>query len=404
MLLLLLLVSICIGQWTQVKQSAPTQYTVTKSAQPSPMFTPITFCEGTSLMYNLGGSEMWIYEQDEQRWLWQPNLPTDFKPRNQAAYWYMGGELYLFGGITDTQMIMGDLWIYKTKTRVFEPIIVEGRVKPGNCYGTTYWTHYPSNRMYLWGGTCDNNENTTQLFAYDLTENQWHNVMTEGNGPKNGKNGAAVVSRSETEVFIYVNDQLWMLDLTTFEWSNQGNANTPPGPNRRYMKLWQSTTDDSILLYGGIAGGKIFGDTWNYHPVTNMWTAQSNKGPAPRYAFGTCVNSNGYLYLFGGTNQEENGETQAVFNDVWQYGPFNVKNVIDQIQWKLDSSTLFSTIAASFSGITMLILCLIILVNCLKKCINRKRKTNILNSNQKVYYVNDNIEFENIDSPINDDF
>ena len=136
------------------------------------------------------------------------------------------------------------------------------------------------------------------------------------------------------------------------------------------MILWKSSFDNSLLLFGGLSGSKVYGDTWSYSPDTDIWTFVGNYGPSPRFGSGYCTDtSNGYLFLFGGS---ENGE---MMNDVWQYGPFTSVNIFQMIEWKLDSATLMATWAASVGTLVLLIIIVILMINWIRKCIiNRKKR------------------------------
>ena len=372
----LLLLTLASAQWTELRGSAPPQLVAQEEAQVPPMLSPAVYCQDSTNVYIYGGNnQMWIFEQNDRRWLWQPNPPPAMIPRNQAAHWAIRDQMYLYGGLTAGGSSLADMWLYDKSARTFTSIVPQSSVTPGACYGTSFWMHQPSNQLYLWGGTCDNKTNA-EVYAFDVSLQQWHHIVPTGEGPLGATNSAAVLSRDESQVFIYTNDELWIMDLNTYTWTKSANGNSPPGPNRKYAIMWQSTTDDTIMLYGGIGGGRVFGDTWSYHPATSMWTSHGSKGPAARWGASACTNKNGYAYLFGGTNMDNT----PLFNDIWQYGPFNAHTILDQIQWKLDSATIFSITSAVFGGVTFLCILFLMIISCIRKCLNRKRTRNLLGS------------------------
>lgn len=361
-LIFLSLFSFGLAQWRELKPSGPTNLVTDSSAQPPPMLSPLVWCLGSDQVYVFGGEEnqLWLFEVEDKRWLWQPNPPTGVVARPNAAYWSIRGLLYWY--------VERDFYTYSPKTRTFSPVSYTGTLP--NCTAGAFWTHQPSNRLYLWGGTCGKN-----VYAFDVQLNQWQHIATTNEGPEASLNAGAVLSRSESVVYLFGGDRMWELDIPTSTWTQPPNTNSPPGPMRRYMNLWQATANDYIMLFGGVAGAKVYGDLWTYNPSGKEWTynqasSAESGSPAPRWGFSSCVNTNGYLFLFGGTSEQKD----PLYNDMWQYGPYTVHNIVDQIDWKLDSATLMATWAASMSSVVFLLLLFLMVLNCVRRCLSRRRK------------------------------
>lgn len=377
---ILLLISFSSAQWKTLCPASPARVETGPLAQIPPSMGSSMWCVNSDDMYVLtNDKQMWKFEKQDDRWLWQPNLPIDMSPRVDSAYWKIRGKFYVYGGMG--RVPLDDMWTYDFYARDFiqEPNQANN---PGPCYGTTFWTHEPSNRLLFWGGICRNVTNN-KIYGYDITLNQW-SVVSSNNGPQGTLYGAAVLAR-ESLVYIYTQDELWSFDMKTGKWTPIPSPIMPTGPNRTHMILWSDS--ESILLYGGQSGSKLFGDTWSYNAATNSWRIKATDGPIARYGMGYCVDTNGYLNMFGGS------DGLYVLNDLWQYGPFTVKTVVDMVQWKLDSATIMATWAASTSTIVLGIFVVLTLGFCIRKCLQKKKHSYpIGNLNTKPIYVVDDGE------------
>jgi hypothetical protein len=361
MIFLLLFLAHTHAQWKILDKSSPTHLTSDPDAQIPPSSLASVWCTANNNMIVYTKKQVWKFETSDQRWLWQPD-PIAIVPENEGgAYWSIRGKYFLF---------KDQLTYYDTGTRDFvleTPLVKGGPV--GACTNTAFWTHEATNRLYFWGGTCGNgNATNTQIWAYDIVLRQWLAVNTKNTGPTPADSGAACLSGNENTVYIYTRDQMWLLDLTSFEWKQTINANAPPGPLRIHMQLWKSSKDSSIILFGGMSGSKVYGDTWIYSPELDKWQFKDLSGPLPRWGASSCLDSNGYLLMYGG------GDLESSFNDVWQYGPFNVQNIFDKLQWQLDSATLMSTWAAATSSATLFLILVLLIVFCVRKWLFKRQQ------------------------------
>lgn len=380
--ILLFLISSSLGQWNILDPNSPSRIETGPLAQITPSMGSSMWCMNSDDMYVLtNDNQMWKFEKEDKRWLWQPNLPTTMSPRSDAAYWKMRGKFYVYGGIYSDQSL-DDMWTYDLTLRDF---VLETAIasSPGPCYGTTFWTHEPSNRLYLWGGMCKNVTND-KVYSYDTTLRVWNIANVGSAGPEGSLYGAVVMSGSLA--YIYTNDQLWSFDMQTGRWTIIPAAIMPFGPNRTRMALWSTIDGENLMMYGGQSGSKMFGDTWSYTLATNSWRIKSTDGPIPRTGMSYCIDSNGYMNMFGGN------DGLYVLNDLWQYGPFTVKTVVDMVQWKLDSATIMATWAAAASTILLGLFCVLLIGFCARKCMQKKsEKYPLGNLNTKPLYVEDDI-------------
>lgn len=322
---LLFVVAAANAQWVLLDQNAAPLLTVNSNAQPETYNNAAVWCY-QNYFYALT-TNLWRFELTPvERWFWQPSVP--FQPPVGVAYWTLQDVFWLY----DTKY----MWSYNPVTR--EPKQYD--LAPFSCSYGAFWTHPPSNRLYYWGGFCTNN--SAALWNFDVVTKTWTAVTTFAGAqgvPTPTGNVSAVLSGDSKVVYIYTQDKLWQLDMSTFAWQQSPveSGSNPPGPLRTSYTMWWQK---NLMLFGGVAGSQVYGDTWRYNGK-NWEQLSGGNAPTPRYAASGCITQQGYLYLYGGSNN----------NDLWQYGPFSASNVIDRIDWKLDSATIMSTLSFVMSAL-----------------------------------------------------
>jgi len=357
----LLVVAVVNSQWIELEGNSPPLRSPCPDAKPESSQLSALWFDGQDNIY-MFSTQMWRYEIDTKRWLWQPEVPRVPK-RTDSAYWSIQGKFYMYGGINmETNQTLGDLWYYEPEVRTFTQIPSASSIP---CSGSAFWTHETTNRLYMWGGLC-NNVTVNTLRSYDINSQQWEvNIPTHDGGtgtPSPAQHISATLKGDM--VYLYTDDKLWELNIQTFTWSQSvvGNNGSPSGPQRIYHTMWTSS-DGNIMLYGGQSGSKNYVDTWIYNH--KHWTLKDNgNGPSPRWGFTTCTDFSGNLFLFGGSDKN---------NDLWKYGKFTVKNIFQLIEWKLDSATLTSTIAAVMSSLVFFGIIIMAMVLCVRRCQKKRR-------------------------------
>jgi hypothetical protein len=222
-----------------------------------------------------------------------------------------------------------------------------------------------------------------QLYQYPFSTGIW-NIVQAINMPNFTTFSPAIADTNNA--YVYFDGFLREFNFNSLTWSILDDKSISIPPTRQDATIWQATPNN-ILLFGGINGGKFYGDLWSFNLLNKNWESLGSlSGPSPRSAFSSCQTSTGYLFLFGGTN-----DVQPIFNDIWQYGPYTTKTIVDQIDWKLDSATLMATWGAAISTICFVCFVLLMLGLCVKRCFNRKRdfSVNVPLSNNGSPYVND---------------
>lgn len=336
-MIIFLLISLSFGQWVMLRPDSPPNLSTGPNAQLNNTEMSSTWCFDNSIyVYN---DHMWKYEIDSNRWLWQPEI--DIPRRKGAAYWTIRNLFYVYGGMSiENGTVYSDMWVYNPKTREANQI-ESGSDIPS--YGTSFWTHEQSNRLYMWGGGHG-------LRAFDVSTNSWIQITHSGS-PDNGFFGSAT-----TGGYLYINDRLWLLDTSSFTWNQLSTGVVvPPGPNRMHHAIW--SVNGVIYLYGGVSGSKIYSDTWKY--VDNQWIDMSAtyfSSPKDLSQFSVC----GSLYLFLG--------------EVWTFGNAKDLTILQKLENGLQSTSLWAFFATVISGIILISLYGLAFVLCLRKCIRNRRQ------------------------------
>lgn len=350
-LLLLLLPLLSLSQWIPLDPGSPEILSTDPNAHPAPaQRAPLWYVERQDL-YLLSESHMWKYEVDDKRWLWMP--PVNLTPREGASYWSIQSNLYLSGGTNDAGTLLSDSWVYTVNQRQFSPL----PAAPKPCTNAAFWKHETTNKLYQWGGRCGpENRTTDELYSFDVNLKQWQLIPTQGEKKPLANEKVSATVKDDT-AYLYSQDQLWALDLTTFTWS-QSAGRSPPGPDRFNHILWMNHAGQ-VALYGGQSGSRLYVDTWVYSPKDGQWNlVDDGNGPLPTaLGAGSCSDLEGNLYYYG----PEKGQ-------VWEYGKFTVHTILEMIEWKLDSATLAATVAAIMSSFLFFGLLFLAIISCIRKC------------------------------------
>jgi hypothetical protein len=70
---------------------------------------------------------------------------------------------------------------------------------------------------------------------------------------------------------------------------------------------------EQLVLFGGRAGSRVFGDTWIFDLQTQAWHELKTPGPSPRFGFASVYEpESSAVYLFGGQKSD-------FYNDTWKF-------------------------------------------------------------------------------------
>lgn len=358
LIMLSIIIAVINAQWLLLEEDSPKVLTTEDNARSSGRRHAALWCFNDDI-YMYGGNDgqqskndVWKYETENRRWLWQPDVPLTLTATEHTASWEIMGQLYMYTRKTE-------LWMYKPEQRKWTLIVPSNSgIDPGPLYASMYWVHKPSNQLYLYGGVSSMSNQTYSdlLWSYNINSNQWRQVTYAGSGPGPLAHGAAVLGNSEDTVYLFggetsndrLNDKLYQLDLSTMTWSTSPVSGTSGPSGRKDIVMWMSPTQEKVSVFGGRAGSEVFGEWWIYDHVLQQWYMDDGSGgPNARWGSSGCRDSKGNFFMFGGTFDDPT----YTHNDVWKNGPLTPANILTLLEFKLDAVTLGATVAAVMSTI-----------------------------------------------------
>ena len=177
-------------------------------------------------------------------------------------------------------------------------------------------------RFILFGGAITANGFTNSTWSYNYNSNAWANVSPPSSPSPRAGFGMVYDSDADRVILfggvvgLNMNGETWAFDATNDTWTNEA----PPSPPaaRSLMAMAYDARVDRTILFGGAGFGGFLGDTWAYDYSANRWTAVNTSGPAGRYlASMTYDASSDRSILFGGVYLV--GGAPAAQHDTWAF-------------------------------------------------------------------------------------
>jgi hypothetical protein len=82
-------------------------------------------------------------------------------------------------------------------------------------------------------------------------------------------------------------DELWAFDLTTDQWTRV--VPNGPSPPARFGHTATWVPGVGLVVWSGQQGSTFFGDIWAYEPVANAWRELPSLGDVPPSRYGSCA-------------------------------------------------------------------------------------------------------------------
>ncbi|ORZ41013.1 basic membrane protein-domain-containing protein [Catenaria anguillulae PL171] len=128
--------------------------------------------------------DTWKYDVTARTWS-QVNTPSNGAPsaRTNMAHAVLGRNLYVFGGISSTGMVQGDLWRFDMGASTWSQVSATGSVPPALQHATLAPVNGTS--LILYGGALASTENSNTLYILDVSSNSWriHKPSILSSGP-----------------------------------------------------------------------------------------------------------------------------------------------------------------------------------------------------------------------------
>ncbi|KAF2433020.1 hypothetical protein EJ08DRAFT_104737 [Tothia fuscella] len=229
------------------------------------------------------------------------------------------GWIYMMGGLVNSQMVKGDLWMVEVGNGSMNCFPVNTTSEgPGPRVG--HASLLVGNAFIVFGGDTkleDGDLLDDTLYLLNTATKQWSRASPAGPRPAGRYGHTLNILGSKIYIFGGQVEGYFFNDLVAFDlnslqaagnrWEimipNGGDGNGPvPKPRTNHSVVtWQ----DKLYLFGGTDGTQWFNDVWTYDPRTNLWSELDCIGyiPAPREGHAAAL-VNDTMYIFGGRVQD----------------------------------------------------------------------------------------------------
>ncbi|KAE9983892.1 hypothetical protein Vi05172_g9889 [Venturia inaequalis] len=243
-------------------------------------------------------------------------------PRYGAAVNAMAskeGWVYMMGGLVNSQMVKGDLWMVEVGNGSMACYPVNTTSEgPGPRVG--HASLLVGNAFIVFGGDTkleDGDVLDDTLYLLNTATKQWSRASPAGPRPAGRYGHTLNILGSKIYIFGGQVEGYFFNDLVAFDLNSlqmpgnrwevmvpNGGDGTGPVPKPRTnhsIVTWQ----DKLFLFGGTDGTQWFNDVWTYDPRTNSWSELDCIGyiPAPREGHAAAL-VNDTMYIFGGRIQD----------------------------------------------------------------------------------------------------
>lgn len=212
-------------------------------------------------------ADVWAFNVDEGAWAMLGDEGIGPEPRYGA-----GGDfdpqrdlLYVSHGFTDRGRF-DDTWTFSGGGETWEEVSpVDGARPVERCLMRTVLDS-ERQRFLLFGGQTDDNPFLGDLWSFDTVDHRWQELMApRGPAPRNLY--SAVRSEATPHIVLFGGNkeagpdgELWLFDLSLERWLRLDTEEPRPSPRYSHDAVWLSESG-SMLLFGGRGDGDL-NDLW----------------------------------------------------------------------------------------------------------------------------------------------
>jgi hypothetical protein len=236
--------------------------------------------------------------------------------REDHTWTVIGDQAYLFGGRTEDGPA-NDLWAFNLTTNEWHELRPSGPA-PEPRFGHTA-TAVPGVGLVIWSG--QGAGFFDDIWAYDPSVDAWRQLPSLGAVPQArygscaslGPDGRLWISHGFTQDDGRFDDTR-AYDFEAGEWTNE----TPSGdrPVKRCLHDCYWSESGKLILYGGQTTGILaLGDIWSFDPKGQAWTRGPESSASPRQLYGLAPVGANALVFGGGTIDRD------FLADTWRIDP-----------------------------------------------------------------------------------
>ena len=189
---------------------------------------------------------------------------------------------------------------------------------------------------YIFGGFTDGWVALNDLWKYDVTNNTWTQLISNGAfGSPSARASSAVWTDNNNNIYLFggfagyiqtlqYND-LWRYSILDNTWTKIKDNGVLGSPSPRFQSVQWNDSLGNGYIYGGRAiGGGLLNDLWKYNISLNTWiqiSPQGRSSACQRSQAVSWLDSAGNAYIFGGFSGDYrcNDSASLISNELWKY-------------------------------------------------------------------------------------
>ncbi len=183
-----------------------------------------------------------------------------------------------------------------------------------------------SHRIILFGGKDDENQNSNEVWTFDLTKNLWEQININGAAPPASEDHSLIYDPLGYRVILFGGEDgptwnnTWSFDLTTFRWSDLTDSTAP---KREDHTAIYDSRGKRMVVFGGQENDDLSNEIWTFDldPAStagDKWQKLTieDEQPLARYDHAAVYDSaNNRMIIYGGWDENE----ERYLDDTWTF-------------------------------------------------------------------------------------
>lgn len=251
---------------------------------------------GQVVTLNLSPRETWSYDLKTTTWMQQQpsEQPTEENPLTllfgaPMAYDIESDRLILFGGGVPGMLSL-ETWAYDFNTDTWEKMQPSSNPSRRAMHALAYDAE--SDRVILWGGFTNTDENDVRIWAYDYNNDAWESYENLDGPQQHWERGGMVYIPESDRMLLFtgfreledelVGPETWYYDFNTNSWFEVATEISPP-PMTMYSMAYDHKSNKVIIFGGELTSkyaGNITNDIWIFDVDEQIWSQLA--APTPR--------------------------------------------------------------------------------------------------------------------------
>ena len=267
----------------------------------------------------------WLFSSQSQSWIGLNNITSPgARWSHSMVYNSLTGKVLLFGGYSTVHSTrVNDMWEFDPSTNVWTEL--HPVASPSSRSHHAMYFDPIFNEIILFGGYLNGDTLSDETWIYNCTANNWNQIDPAIHPSERYGHTFAYDESLQTGVFFggkehgNLKSETWLFNRTSSTWS----VRYVSAPQARYgTSIVYNPIDANFILFGGDNGYSPIGaidDTWVLNATSYVWTRiTTTTNPPPRTAHAIVFDRYlGRVLLFGGYGEDYT----RIFGDFWNFDP-----------------------------------------------------------------------------------